>query len=223
MPKRRRLLIGLAMAALLLAMAAAECAEESAPRNASPRQDSAESLFAPGAGEKDFLAALESAGEQEEKAKDQPVYVTALSFIFKLALVLALAYATILGLKRFTGVRGTASAGRQRIRIMENSTLGANRALHLVEVGSRVLLVASTSNQVNLIAELSSDDLPEVDAAPPVAGFRDQLSLFLGAKPDTSSASRGVAEMLRDSSAFLQGKVGEVGKLRGKFRHDGDA
>jgi flagellar biosynthetic protein FliO len=151
-------------------------------------------------------------------------YVTALSFIFKLAIVLGLAYVTILGLKKFSGMRGImAGPGQHHIKVLENSSIGPNKSQHLVEIGSRRLLVASTPNQVNLLAELNESDLSAVDPNPPSvppAGFKEQLSTILNNKTDTSATSKSVAQMLRESSSFLQGKVGEVGKLRRKLKDE---
>ena len=169
-------------------------------------------------GEKDFLASLEAGEEQAPEAKEPPVYVTMVRFTLSLALVLGLAYATILGLRRFTGLKTAMGAVGRRIRVVENTPLGANRALHLVEIGQRRLVLASTPSQVNLIAEMSADDLPEPMAPEPPTGFKDQLATFLGAKPDSENSASNVAQMLRDSTAFLQGKIGQIGSIRRRLR-----
>ena len=172
------------------------------------------------AAEPDWLTLSETPAEKAAQEKEAPLYVTALGFLLKLGLVLGLAYLTILGLKRFSGIKGAVGgAGGRRIRVIENSSLGANKSLHLVEIGGRKLLVASTPNQISLITEVDLEDLPEpaaADQAP--AGFKEQLTMFLGGKADASGASRNVAEMLRESTSFLQGKVGQIGQIRGKLK-----
>ncbi len=170
--------------------------------------------------EEEFFASL---GTRPDTAKgteknEEPVYVTALSFIFRLALVLALAYGTIFALKRFTNIRGGTIAGQRNIRVVENSMLAANRALHLVEVGNRKYLVASTPGQISLIAELSEEDLPEVKAEDAPAGFKEQFAMFLSGKVDTSGTAKSVAQMLRESTAFFHNKVVDVARMRGKFK-----
>jgi len=219
-PKRLRAVVALAM---LLAASLCVVAGPAATRARAATATETRPVAAPKtpSGEKDFLASLDSSDGKEAEAKESPVYVTALRFIFSLGLVLVLAYATILGLRKFAGLKSSLAPGRQRIRVLENSSLGPNRTLHLVEVGKRKLVIASTPNQVNLITEVSADDLPESVVGEPPAGFRDQLAMFLGARADTTKTVGGLAEMLRESTAFLQAKVRQVGGLRRTFRNAG--
>jgi flagellar biosynthetic protein FliO len=80
---------------------------------------------------------------------------------FKLIAVLALAYASLLLLKR-VGVGGASVArtGGQGMRVLSSLTLAPNRSVHVLKVpGGKTLLVGATPNQVNLIADLG--DLPE--------------------------------------------------------------
>ncbi|MCE5198769.1 MAG: flagellar biosynthetic protein FliO [Armatimonadota bacterium] len=181
----------------------------------------------------DYLSQLEAAEKgPTPETKEPSVTVTALSFIFKLALVLALAYGTVLGLKKFTSMKSVAGPAGARIRVIENSSLGANRSLHIVAVGSKRLLVASTQNQINLVAELDSEDAQETTVQTSTqtdqpsggssGGFKDQLSMFLGNKPDSTQSAKTVAEMLRESNSFLQDKVREVGHFRRIFRDAGN-
>ena len=158
----------------------------------------------------------------EEHVKEAPLYVTALSFIFKLAVVLGLAYVTILGLKKFTNMKTAVGGTQHCIRVLDHSSLGTNKSLHVIQVGSKRLLLGSTPGQINLLTELDEDDVPSVDLSQQYAGFKDQLATFMGSKPDSSSSAKTVADMLRESSSFLQDKVREVGKSRGKFRDGGN-
>ncbi len=168
--------------------------------------------------EKDFLTALDSASTSEGKDEEAPLYVTAVSFIVKLALVLGLAYLTILGLKRLSSLKATAGGGQQRIRVVENSSLGSSKGLHLVEIGNKKLLLASTPNQVSLITELAAEDLPETPQSEQQMGFKDQLAMFLGSRADAAATENRVADMLRDSGKYLQEKIGDVGRIRGRHR-----
>lgn len=176
------------------------------------------------AGQKDLLASME-AEKTTARAKEEPMYMTLLSFIFKLAVVVALAYGTIHALKRLN-VHGLKRSSTQTIRVVENTSLAANRSLHLVEVGSKRLLVASTPGQISLLTEVDSEQLT-VDiregSAPAetvncelstVNSFGKQFASFLGAKPDTGDAERNVAQAIRGSSAFLQEKIMAVGRMR---------
>jgi flagellar biosynthetic protein FliO len=167
----------------------------------------------------DFIASLEAGEKQNAPDKEPPLAMTLARFIVSLVLVLGLAYATILGLKRFTGLKSAGGSSGRRIKIVENSQLGPNRALHLVEIGGRRLLVASTPNQVSLIAEIEAEAPREGEApAEPIAGFKDQLALFLGNKSDSETVSRSVGQMLRDSSTLLQDGINRIGSLRRRLR-----
>jgi flagellar biosynthetic protein FliO len=213
--------MALALAFLVLVVTACSGAPGGSPRADAP---SATVRSAPAAtsGEKDVLASLESADEPLAQAREAPAYVTLIRFGLSLALVLGLAYVTILGLKRFTGLKAPFGTGHGRMRVVENLSLGAGRALHLVEIGSRRLVVASTPSSVTMVTEIAADDLPDASSAGPPeqspTGFKDQLAMFLGGKTGSDEAAGNVARILRDSTAFVQGRIGRLGSLRRRLR-----
>ena len=211
----RRCLCVLLIAVVLVGCAVVAAASDKAKTAAD--SGSEKIVLKSDSGEQDFLASLNGDSEEKKQEKEAPVYVTALSFIFKLALVLGLAYASILGLKKFSNMKTIAGGSSQRIRVMENSSLGANRSLHVVQIGSKKLLVASTPSQVNLLTELDPEDIvdnstPEVSQAP--TGFKEQLSTFMGNRPDSTQSAQNVAQMLRESSMHIQEKIFELGRFR---------
>lgn len=207
------LLLGLLLTTLCCAAYAADNSAKAADTGA---KASSTDKSAPG--DLDFLSTYDANAEQEQAEAQEPVYLTAIKFIFKLALVLGLCYGTILVLKKFSGMKGNLGCGGQRIRVIENSSLGSNRTLHLVQVGSKKLLVASTPSQVTFVAEVEIEDTQEALPVQQASSFKDQLSAFIGNKPDAASSARTVAELLRDSSSFIHDKVIEVSGIRGKFR-----
>jgi len=228
---RKRLSLGLAVVAgTLIAVSTYAAAEQSGtltPKGTGSAITAASSSpsgtpvgkNAPNAGvQTDWLAQREAL-DAKPSAPDEPsTPVTVASFLLKLALVLGLCYATMLGLRRFTSVKNAVGASRGRIRVVENSTLGANRTLHLIEIGSKRLLVASTPNQVNLLTELDPGDVTEPAPEQPRASFKEQLALFMGNKADASKSARTVAQMIRDSSSHIQDRVREVGSMRRNLR-----
>ncbi|MCL5103178.1 MAG: flagellar biosynthetic protein FliO [Armatimonadetes bacterium] len=214
---QRRLSIAVMLVVTTLALAGAACTAN--PPSGKP---AAHAKASPTQADQDYLASLGLSDDKSDapQEKEAPVFVTVLGFLLKLAVVLGLCYATILGLKKFTNMRGTVGGpARSRIRVLEQSSLGANRSLHLVEIGSKKLLVASTPSQVNLLAELDPSDVPDPEPGQQVLGFKEQLSLFLGNKPDSTQSAGNVARMLRDSNSFMQDKVREVGGLRRTFKN----
>lgn len=179
--------------------------------------------------EPDLLTRLEAEAANRQssdalsKEKQEPVYITLLSFIFKLAVVVALAYGTIYALKKLNvGALKRSESGL--IKVVENATLGANRSLHVVRVGDKTILVASTPGQINLLAEV---DLPTEELAvgeesandtQPATSFSDRLNMCLGGVGDTGDAASNIAGLIRASSAFLQDKIADIGNLRKKFK-----
>lgn len=175
-------------------------------------------------GQKELLGSLDPVAKGT-KSKDGPVLVQVGSFIFKLAVVLGLAYASIYALKRFTGLKNAIGGGRRRIKVVENANLGSNRSLHLIEVGAKTLLVASTPSQISLLAELGADDMPEADA-----GFESSKAERLEGSErrnpatlqpvnfQTLLAGQNIAQLIRGSSTFLQEKIMQLGRLRGKLK-----
>ncbi len=168
-------------------------------------------------GERDFLASLESADKPDNNTEEAGFYVTLVRFGLSLALVLALAYLTILGLKRFTGLKAPFTSGHGSMRVVENLSLGAGRTLHLVEIGSRRMVVASTATSVSLVTEIGPDDLPPTASEPPPT-FRDQLAMFVGAGTGSQESARNVARTLRDATSSVQDTIARLGSLRGRLR-----
>lgn len=165
--------------------------------------------------------ALDADVAKDANRKDESLLVTLGSFVFKLAVVLGLAYASIYALKHFTGLRNTVAGGRRRIKIIENANIGTNRSVHLIEVGAKRLLVGSTPNQISLLAEIGAEETDseqptlladEADSSQP-AGFAGQLASMMSSDPGGS-----VAQVIRGSSAFLQEKIIQLGRLRRKLR-----
>ncbi len=210
-------------------LADASVSPESSPGAAQTENATPDDSIVPTTSTQDngFLAALNGGDEKREEQKEEPLFITALNFTLRLALVLLLAYGTIYALKRFTGMKNGLGQHKQCIRVLETATLAANRSLHLVQVGAKNFLIASTPSQVNLVAELRPEDIPEPDAvdlsrasssSERAGSFKEQLAGFLGQKTDSANYAKSVAESLRESSGYFQDKARDVGSLRRKLR-----
>ena len=99
-------------------------------------------------------------GEQSPEANELPGvgFGDFLRVILVLALVILLIYAFVWMLKKFTAVK---AEGTDAIRLFSTRPLKGDAALHLVEAGNRIFLIASSSNSVNLISEI--DDKESID------------------------------------------------------------
>jgi flagellar biogenesis protein FliO len=100
------------------------------------------------------------------------------------------------------------------LRIIETAALGQSRALHLIEAGSRSLLIGATPSQIALLADLTGDPAPDAAAADPEpsaftagpAGFAAVLARLLPS-PEAGPADgptrrlQAAAEALRAGGA----------------------
>jgi flagellar protein FliO/FliZ len=92
-----------------------------------------------------------------------------LSVFVSLAIVLLLAW---LALKFLAGRMGSLGFAGRNIRIIETMPLGYRRSIHVVEVGSKVLLIGSTEGGVSLLARLDREDLKIPEKGPEGKGPR---------------------------------------------------
>lgn len=75
----------------------------------------------------------------------------------KLLLTAGLAYASVYLLRRYV-VRVGGPRRTARISVVETVPLGQHRALHLVRVGGKSILLGATSSQISLLAEIADPD-----------------------------------------------------------------
>lgn len=78
--------------------------------------------------------------------------------LWKTAFVLAILYGAMWALRRFSGRQLLARKGPS-ISVVETAHLGPGRAVHLVNVGNKIVLLGATSQHVSLLAELAAADL----------------------------------------------------------------
>lgn len=88
--------------------------------------------------------------------------IALLQTLLALAAVCVLAWVVL----RWSAKRGLGGAGR-RVKVLERIPLDARRALYLVQIGERVLLLGGGDGAApTLIAELAEDELPELEQSP---------------------------------------------------------
>lgn len=107
--------------------------------------------------------------------------VALLQTLLALGAVCVLAWVVL----RWTARRGLGLGAGRRVKVMERVPLDGRRALYLVEVGGRVLLLgAGDSSAPAVLAELDPADLPELPEG--AAGFGELVAKLRGAKsPET--------------------------------------
>ncbi|MGQ9552824.1 MAG: flagellar biosynthetic protein FliO [Anaerolineae bacterium] len=101
----------------------------------------------------DYSTYLES---ETETITPQPSTGSLLvSLAWKLGLVVGLAYGALWVLRRFVAVQATGNG--QQMQILETVSLGSNRSLHLLRIGSKALLIGATSQEMRALADVSQD------------------------------------------------------------------
>lgn len=91
---------------------------------------------------------------------NRPFWQIALDMSVKLLLVIALIYGMLIGMKWLQKVKNPAASGTATIQVLETVGLSPGRTLHLVVVGEKTLLLGSTEQNINTLAELSTEDAP---------------------------------------------------------------
>jgi flagellar biosynthetic protein FliO len=78
--------------------------------------------------------------------------------LWKTAFVLVILYGVMWAIRRFSG-RPLVSRKGLSISVVETAHLGPGRAVHIVNVGNKTVLIGATSQQVSLLTELAPSDL----------------------------------------------------------------
>jgi len=146
-----------------------------------------------------------------------------LKVIFYLILISAMIWGLVWVLKRY-GAKGgllaalagmRSSSGRGSMRILETLPLAQGRALHLIEIGEKVVIVGATPQSVTLVAVI--DDAAEVEAirkqsykASPFARRLEEGEETYAAPPGEAAVSlRSAADSLLAKSRSLRRRKDE--------------
>lgn len=78
--------------------------------------------------------------------------------LWKTAFVLVILYCVLWAIRCFSGGQ-LVTRKDPSISVVETAHLGPGRAVHLVNVGNRTILLGATSHQVSLLVELAPTDL----------------------------------------------------------------
>lgn len=160
--ERRRGLIGLLCALILLATGPIALAQSNGPTAAAIATTAATTAATtPSAGA--LVRDYEEVAPAFARPAEPSDWQMALGVIGSLALVVVLLYATLWGVKAFVARKGGVAGRTNLIRVWETVHLSPHRTLHVVEVGGQLLLVGATDSQVSLVATLDREALAEHD------------------------------------------------------------
>ena len=127
----------------------------------------------------------------------------------KIALAAALAVGAAVAARHLQHSRGGWRSSTRSLRVLETAVLGQQRAVHLIAVGGRTLLIASTQGQVALLADVSGDQHDAVaQPAPAAPSFAAVISRVLS----LSEPPPGQAAHLHAAAQKLRTAVSEAGQ-----------
>jgi len=92
--------------------------------------------------------------EESEVAAEPSLTSVLVGVLWKLGLVVLLAYGVLWVMKRFS-VRRVAGSSQQ-LQVLETVGLGANRSLHIDRVGPQILLIGATPQELRTLADVSN-------------------------------------------------------------------
>lgn len=150
-----------------------------------------------------LLAAAEERREQPQRKEEPALIVSVLSMMIKLAVVLGLAYLTVLALKWFSAKRDAVPRSQRELQIGDTVRLSSTNSLHMVSVKGKTLLVGCSSGQVTLLREFDDERLEEEPSEAPSGRFAEYLEKYSSASAQSGAAGR-VAGLLRDCAMQLK-------------------
>lgn len=99
--------------------------------------------------------------------------------LLALAAVCALAWWAL----RWGARKGVLPGGSGRVAVLDRAVLDPGRAVYVVRVGTRVLVVGGGDGSLSLLAELREGELPEVSAPPSPPGFAELVARLRASGP----------------------------------------
>jgi flagellar biogenesis protein FliO len=144
---------------------------------------------------------------EEPKRTELPLGSVLLDLFTKLIVVLGIGYVSLLALRKWMGKSGTLPPAPGRlINVLESTSLGTNRSIHLVQVGPKIILLSSSHEQITVISDIHDPEFAAQLTAPsPPPSFSSTLE-------HTMSRPRpgGVNDQLRGGIHHLLERVQEV-------------
>ncbi len=151
----------------------------------------------------DKVALMMGADQPKQADQKQPgTFGTILLTILKLALVLVLAYLTIMGLKWFSARHDITPSNHRQFKMMDTLRFNNTSSLHLVEVKGTTLLLGCTSGQVNVLKEFDEAALADSESEP-AGKFAEYLAKYSDMSQKHGPSGR-IAGLLRDCSGYLR-------------------
>ncbi len=150
--------------------------------------------------------------QKEAPKKPSPPSVTwksAFGLIIRLAIVAALAYGCLLGLKWILTKQKICSVAENRnLAVSGTISLGANKSIHVVRAGNKEFLIGTAGDNINLLADLG--DAKEELEQPEQESFNSILASF--SADGGAGIVSAVAGRINDAASILRQKADRLYK-----------
>jgi len=119
----------------------------------------------------------------------------------KLGLAVLLAAVAAGAARRFQAAKLSWRPVGRSLRVIETAPLGQQRAIHLVTVGQRTLLIAATQAQVVMLADVTGECPPVAEPPPRRPDFAATLSRLLAPRQPAPDPYVGRLQAARETLA----------------------
>lgn len=127
----------------------------------------------------DDNAAVAETGQQAPVAAISPGSMAA-RIIGSVVLVIAVLYASMYGMKVLSRRAGGGDLKKDAITVLQRRYIAPKKAIYVVSVGSRAMVVGVTDAQISHLADLSEDEMESIKAVEPAKTkqFKHHLMAF---------------------------------------------
>lgn len=161
---------------------------------------------------------LEDYQDPQDKKAQPSIWSIILDLFVKLAIVLTVAYFALVLLRKYMSKQMPVPGRGRILQVIESTSLGPGKALHLVKMGDKYFVVGCTSNQITTLSDITDPELlqalTEKSSTPPI-NFASTLNKVI-----TRSDTPQIAVQVKDSARYLWDKVQ---KMRNSGQRKGDS
>ena len=154
----RRVIITTAVVAVLLLSGALMLRTDPAEAQRSAPPDNVSTLASGEAAASSPQTDVPTTPESEKPG----LFSAVIKMISALALVIALVYGALYLLRRLMGRRLRGSGAKGSLEVLETTYVGQHKAISLVRVGQRSVLVGVTDSQITTLTELDNEETEEI-------------------------------------------------------------
>jgi len=135
-----------------------------------------------GVSDQEVMPASQGAAAGAEPIATAPapsVFGTVIKMLSALVVVVLLAYGALYALRRMMGKRYGGAIRNGSLEVLQTTYVGPHKAISLVKVGRRSVLVGVTDNQISTLTELDVEETQEIMGAATVCDKKESFSGIL--------------------------------------------